>query len=756
MTSTRPDPSILSGLTQPQREAAQHTGGPLLIVAGPGSGKTRVMAHRVAYLVAEVGVPPFRILAVTFTNKAARELRERCESLLGGEVPGLQVRTFHAFCSQFLRVEGGLAGFEQGFSIYDDDDQQRLMKQILADLEVDTKRYSARAVLGAISDAKNRMLDARHYEPSVGSYFEEIVARAYGLYEQRLQEANALDFDDLLLVTNRILANNPEVLQRYQNRFEYLLVDEFQDTNPIQFSLAKLLAGGHRNICVVGDPNQSIYSWRHADPRNMLEFQKVYPDAKIVRLDQNYRSTQTIIEAASAVIANNQGRLRNSLWTENEAGAPIAVAEAYSEEDEAELVMGEVTRLVEEEGMELGRIAVMYRVNAQSRAIEVACNRHAIPYQLVGGLKFYERREIRDLVAYLRVIVNPADDIALERIINTPARGISQKTIDTIRAAARLKERSMWEAIASIGLEDDAISDTLNSRALKSVQGFADLIRYLADRSHLVGPVELIDEVLDKSGYRAFIEEDRERGEERLENLMELRGAAEEYEGPEPRARIIEFLENTALVSDLDQMPEEETRQKLTLITLHQAKGLEFDAVFMVGMEEGLLPHIRSLESEADLEEERRLCYVGMTRARRRLYMVRAFRRAFRGGRSVSMPSRFLTELPPSHTIRKSAFSSLMTQSRRENIPTPAQIRRAASAATPKSATHTEEFSAGDRVHHQKFGDGVVVSVKGNGTDAELTVAFDGQGIKRLLAGFAPIQRLSGEAKIAPAETPEG
>lgn len=742
MSSPAQARDVLAGLTDRQREAARHVDGPLLIIAGPGSGKTRVMAHRVAYLVGEAGVPPYRILAVTFTNKAARELRERCERLLGEDSSGLQVRTFHSFCAQLLRFEGGRAGLEAGFSIYDADDQRRLMRQLLDDLEVDIKKYSPGAVLGAISDAKNQMLDARHYEPSVGSYFEEIVARAFARYEQRLRDANAVDFDDLLLVAHRILDSNPDVLDYYQQRYQFLLIDEFQDTNGVQFGLAKLLAGKHRNICVVGDPNQSIYSWRHADPRNMFDFRKVYSDARVVNLDQNYRSTQTIVEAAASIIANNETRILNDLWTDNQKGAPIVVAEAYSEDEEADLVLRETQRLIEEESYDASEIAVMYRINAQSRALEVACNKHAVAYQLVGGLKFYERREIRDLIAYLRVIANPADDIALERIINVPTRGISQKTIDIARSVARGHGVSMWEAIVSLDEARFGLADRLNARAVKAVKRFGDLVKHLADRSHIVSPVELIDLTLERTGYKRLIQDDHERGEERWDNILELRGTAVAFDGPEPRERLLEFLENAALVSDVDLMTEGDDSKSMTLITLHQAKGLEYDAVFMVGMEEGLLPHSRSLDSQVELEEERRLCYVGMTRARKRLYMLRAFKRAFRGMRGVSLPSRFLAELPSSLVQGGSAYRSAGTP-RGERFRAPADVRHAATVPAPRPAVRRGSFKVGDRVRHSHFGDGMIVEAKENGGDAEVTVAFKEKGVKRLDLNYAELERVS-------------
>jgi len=730
--------TILATLTERQREAATWAEGPLLIVAGPGSGKTRVMAHRIAYLVIATGTPPHRILAVTFTNKAARELRERCERLLGAPGGGVLVRTFHSFCAQLLRVDGGSAGLEPNYSIYDDDDQERLVRRVLEEYEIDHKRFAPRAILASISDAKNRMIDAAHFHPSAGSYFEEIVSRVYRRYQELLAAANAVDFDDLLLVAHRLFENSPEVLERYQDRFIHLLIDEFQDTNALQFGLARMLAAKRRNICVVGDPNQSIYSWRHADPRNMLDFKKVYPDACVVTLDQNYRSTQTIIEAAAAVISHNKGRLPNDLWTENEKGSPIVIGEAYDEEEEARLVVQEVERLVQQEAVSRRDIAVMYRVNAQSRALEVACNRNGIPYQLVGGLKFYERREIKDVLAYLRLVTNPADDVSLERVINLPARGISDRTVTALKNAAGRQEVSMFEALTRCGDPESGLASSLNRRAVTALEEFAGLVQTLVERSFVLGPPEMIDFVLEHTGYKRHLQADEETREERWENLLELRASAEPFEGPSPHDRLGDFLQNVSLVSDVDTMDGAEG-DSITLITLHQAKGLEYDTVFMVGLEQGLLPHSRSMEDPMQLEEERRLCYVGMTRARKRLYMLRAFKRGFRGGGLPSLPSQFLDELPPSH-IRGRA-PNRRDPRRAEVVRDPLALRRAAAVPLPAPATPRETFAAGDRVKHSVFGEGVVVAAAPSHGDLELTVAFTGKGVKRLMQSFARLER---------------
>jgi len=740
VTSPASTQAILEGLTERQRPPATHADGPLLIVAGPGSGKTRVMAHRIAYLVSALNIQPHRILAVTFTNKAARELRERCERILGAPAGGLAVRTFHSFCAQLLRIDGALAGLQPNYSIYDDDDQERMVRRVLEEFEIDPKRFAPRAVLAAISDAKNQMIEARQYAAGPGSYFEEIVARVYRRYQELLLAANAVDFDDLLLVTHRLFESSPEVLEKYQARFKHLLIDEFQDTNALQFGLARMLAAGHHNICVVGDPNQSIYSWRHADPRNMLDFKRVYPNARTVTLDQNYRSTQTIIEAAAALISHNKGRLPNDLWTENDKGAPVVIGEAYDEEEEARLVVQEVERLVQDDQVPRSAMAAMYRVNAQSRALEVACNRHGIPYQLVGGLKFYERREIRDVLAYLRVVSNPADDVSLERVINVPARGISDRTVTALKNTAARHGLSMFEAIARRLDPEVGVAEAVNKRAMTALETFSATIQELVARSFDLAPTDLIDFVLDRTGYKRFIEQDEETREERWENILELRASAAPYDGADTHERLWDFLSNVSLVSDVDTM-DGNASDALTLITLHQAKGLEYDAVFMLGLEEGLLPHSRSMEDPMQLEEERRLCYVGMTRARKRLYMLRSFKRGFRGGGLPTLPSRFLDELPRSH-ISGGRAQTRHDARRAEPFRDPASLRRAAATPLPASTGPRDTYTAGERVRHSVFGEGVVVSCTASHGDFELTVAFAGNGVKRLMQSYAKLEKV--------------
>ena len=742
--------NLLFGLSERQRDAVTHIDGPLLIIAGPGSGKTRVMAHRVAYLIGVTGVPPWKILAVTFTNKAARELLERCERLVGSGSNELQVRTFHGFCSRVLRSDGENVGLKSDFTIYDPDDQARVTRRILEDIDIDPKQFPPRSVLGVISDAKNNLQSPEHLSKRTETYRDEVISRIYEAYEASLLRANAVDFDDLLLKTYTLLEGHPEMLEKYQQRFEYLLVDEFQDTNPLQFQVARLLALKSRNICVVGDPDQSIYSWRHADPSNLTDFQSTFNETKIVTLDQSYRSTQIILEAADSVIGNNDERMEKNLWTENDRGARITVAEAYNEEEEARLVLQATAELHDKHGIDRNEIAVMYRVNAQSRAFEVTCNREGIPYRLVGGVKFYDRKEVKDTLAFLRVVANPADDAAIERVINVPARGISAKSLTELRRVSLANNVPILDVILDISRvksgdeEPAAYVITLAIRALNSIAKFGDLITRLIEQSLALDTTELIDLTVERTGYGAMLREDKERGEERMENLQELRASAEQFSGSEERGQLSDFLENVALVSDVDGLQggddSDIDADAITLITLHQAKGLEYDAVFLVGLEEGMLPHSRSVEDPAQIEEERRLLYVGMTRARKRLYMFRAFQRRFHGQSGSQMASRFLLEIPESLiTIRDIRGHSRVA----DRIPDPMWTKRAASTPAPRPATRSaDEFLPGEKVRHGVFGEGVVVSSSGSGSDTQLTVAFVGEGVKRLMLSFAPIERI--------------
>ncbi|MFL5779579.1 MAG: ATP-dependent helicase [Chloroflexota bacterium] len=650
--------SIVGRLNPEQARAVTTTGGPLLILAGAGSGKTRVLAHRIAYLVGVEGVPPWRILAVTFTNRAATELRERIISLVGEPGRDVQAGTFHSLCARVLRQDGSAIGIDRRFVIYDTDDQQALMKQILREEDLPiTGEFRPSAVLGAISRAKNEMLDAAFLAENAINHRERTIARLARRYQERLVAARALDFDDLLNEGVRLFEEAPDVLRRYQERWRYLHVDEYQDTNRAQYLWVKALAARHRNLCVVGDDDQSIYSWRGADLRNILDFERDWPDATVVKLEQNYRSTQLILDAAHGVVSHNAARKDKRLWTDQAGGLPIQRFEAYNEEEEAEWVARQVEGLVGGRASALTRraddderdgrfrrrdIAVMYRMNAQSRAIEEAFLRYGIAYQLVGGTRFYSRREVKDALAYLRILRSDTDSVSFERIINVPARGLGEKTIEALRAVARGEGESTWTAIERAARGE---VEAITARARNSLADFGALVRRLRARVGILPLPELLDEVLEASGYRAMLADGSEEGEERWANLLELRSVTTRYDDLSPDDALDRLLEETALVADQDSYAGD--ADAVTLITLHAAKGLEFPVVFISGLEEGVFPHSRALDDERELEEERRLAYVGITRAKRRLYLSHAWRRATWGMGQASVPSRFLLEIPP-------------------------------------------------------------------------------------------------------------
>ena len=756
---------ILEDLNPKQREAVETIEGPLLIVAGPGSGKTRVITHRIAYLVRVCGVKPYRIVAVTFTNKAAREMRHRLASLLGPGVRDLNAGTFHSFCAMILRREGEAIRLDRSFTIYDNADQIDLIKRSMKEVDIDPKRFAPRAVQSHISGAKSQLLGLEGFALKSENYFDEIVLRVYERYEQLLAQSSAVDFDDLLFKTHFLFDNFPEVAAKYQSRYVHFMIDEFQDTNVAQYAIAKQLSHASRNICAVGDPDQSIYSWRNADIRNILSFQSDYPEAKVIALEENYRSTETILDAAGTLIASNTQRVEKDLWTRRGRGVPIVVGEGHDQQEEAQFVVKEVQTLSRSEGYALGDMAVMYRVNAQSRALEEACLRYGVPYQVIGGLKFYLRQEVKDLTAYLRLVANPHDDVSLGRVINVPTRGIGRRTMDDLTRVARDADISMFSAIDLVaqGGEQDQQSPPSASlmapRSARALNDFRDLIKGLAAEAEKLDLIELIDLVLERTGYKHFLLEDAERGEERWENIQEYRNSARDYLVLGVRDALTAFLESVSLVSDVDDF--EERADIVTLITLHQAKGLEFPVVFIVGMEEGLLPHQRSLDGgdPAELEEERRLCYVGMTRAKERLYLLRAFRRGLWGGGSEpGIPSRFLADIPQELIVApRRPVSRVMPGSRRRSA-----ARAGAAAGTglarpgsgngdfPATDAEADESHAasvdvktGDKVRHAAFGDGIVVSSVPSGEDFEVTVAFkEGHGVKRLLLSFAPLEKV--------------
>jgi DNA helicase-2/ATP-dependent DNA helicase PcrA len=720
---------ILAGLNPTQKQAVETIEGPLLIVAGPGSGKTRVITHRVAYLIKVCGINPYRIMAVTFTNKAAREMQERLEKLLGQTAGDLTLGTFHAICARILRQEGKAIGLDSRFVIYDEEDQLSLIKQSLNELDLDHKQYTPKAIQSAIKYAKSRLLTPAEYADQTSSYFEGIVQRVYERYQQSLTRNHGVDFDDLLMRTVQLFNDHPKILARYQSRYLHILVDEFQDTNITQYMLIKQLAGKHRNVCVVGDPDQSIYSWRFADLRNILSFEKDYPDAKVAFLEQNYRSTRTILDVASSIITVNSRRKPKKLWTENEAGVPVSIVQTYNEDEEAQFVINEIDKLVGENVTTAGGCAVMYRVNAQSRALEEAYVRFGIPYKLVGGTRFYQRREIKDVVAYMRLIHNPADSISLARIINVPGRGIGMKTLADLSGWAKVKDISLYEALKMVAQKT---GPGFASRAAGLLTNFLNMINELIPGSKKMKLTDLLTEVLEKTGYKEHVLNE-ENGEERWENIQELFTVARDYDDLEPVDALSAFLEKISLVADVDEL--DEKVEATTLITLHLAKGLEFPVVFIIGMEEGLLPHRRSMEDPDELEEERRLCYVGITRAQQRVYLLHTYRRNLFGGSEATLPSRFLQDIPK----QLIAGRGIWEDAEKEDEFTPVTSLYSRSAVKPLSSLKLE---VGDRVQHAMFGEGVVINLSRNRDDQEITVAFDSAGVKHLLLSLAPLEKI--------------
>jgi len=717
---------ILATLNPAQREAVEAIKGPVLILAGPGSGKTRVITHRIAYLIKSCGVSPHNIMAVTFTNKAAREMRERLEQLLGQAVEALTLGTFHAICARILRREGKAIGIDSSFVIYDEEDQLSLTKQALEELNLDPKQYAPRTLHSAISAAKSRLVGPKDYAQRVSSYFEEIVHRIYQRYQQLLSQGRAVDFDDLLMKTVQLFQDHPQILSRYQSKYVHILVDEFQDTNIVQYMLMKHLAGKYRNLCVVGDPDQSIYSWRFADLRNILSFEKDYSEAKVVLLEQNYRSTKTILEVASGIISANLQRKPKKLWTENEDGSSATVIESYNAEEEAQSVVNEIEKLVGQEQISLKDCAVMYRVNAQSRALEESFLRYGVPYRLVGGTRFYQRREVKDIIAYLRLIHNPQDNVSLVRIINVPVRGIGQRTLSQLQSWAKAHDSSLFEASKQVANEK-----ILPQRIAQALAGFDAIMTEFIAQSRELSLSSLLDKILEHTRYREYLLS-KEDGEDRWENVMELKNVASEYDEIDPEEALAALLEKVSLVSDVDEL--DEKADAVTLITLHQAKGLEFPAVFIVGLEEGILPHRRSFDDPEQMEEERRLCYVGITRAKKRLYLLRSYRRSLFGGSTANPPSRFLHDIAP-HLISPRGLW--------EESPTPVaspDFNRDSQPSPPPLGTLA--LKVGDHVRHSKFGPGIVMNCLPTRDDQELTVAFEGAGVKKLLASLAPLEKI--------------
>jgi DNA helicase-2/ATP-dependent DNA helicase PcrA len=714
--------NLLAGLNGPQREAVAYGDGPLLILAGAGSGKTRVLTHRIAYLLATGAAQPNEILAITFTNKAAGEMRDRAAFLVGRRIRAMWVMTFHAACARMLRAHADRLGYTRSFSIYDQADSRRLVKRCIDDLGFDPKRFTPAAIQSQISDAKNKLRDAEAYGQMVGSFFEQTVADVYRQYERELHRMNAMDFDDLLVQAVNVLQLFQEVQDRYASGFRYVLVDEYQDTNHAQYQWLQLLTKEHRNLMVVGDDAQSIYGFRGADIRNILEFEDDYPDAHVVKLEQNYRSTQTILDAANAVIVNNRGQKQKKLWSELGRGDPVKVRDFEDEHAEARFVTGEIERLVDE-GASRSEIAVFYRTNAQSRVLEDTLVRADIPYQVVGGTKFYERAEIKDAVAYLNVLVNPQDIGAFTRIVNAPRRGIGSTSLGRLLSFANTTGVSIWDAAS----EPERVPD-LGVPAVRALHRFMSTMHVLRERSEQNTSVaELIKEVLSETGYLEALEAERTiEAQGRIENLEELVNVAAEYdEAEEDGGGLSAFLEQVQLISDADERSDEE--HLVTLMTLHNAKGLEYGIVFIIGCEEGVFPHSRALD-EGGLEEERRLCYVGITRAQRDLYLTWAWTRAVFGTRAYGIPSRFIGEIPPELTDREEDV-------RRGVGPRPRPTSWASSEIG--SGPAPVAFSLGDDVAHPAFGEGVVTGLEPGGI---VVVRFaKDRSERKLVADLAPI-----------------
>ena len=730
---------IFDTLNDRQCEAVKHTEGPLLITAGAGSGKTKVLTCRIAHLL-ELGVAPYRILAITFTNKAAKEMKERVTNLVGAQADSIWLSTFHSFCAKLLRFEiDGFHGYTRNFTIYDSSDQLVLVKDCLKKLNLDDKQFTPRSVLGTISSAKNVLMDAKAFAAKASDFYEQKVADVYALYQEKLRENNAVDFDDLLFLAVRLLQENEEVREKYQSRFQYILVDEYQDTNHAQYALAKILAARWRNICVVGDADQSIYAWRGADIRNIIDFTRDYPDAASIKLEQNYRSTKTILHAANAVIDNNESRPKKTLWTENPTGNKIIHYQAQTEHDEADYIAGVIYNRHEISHEPYGDMAILFRTNAQSRVLEEKLMRYAIPYTMVGGTKFYDRKEIKDVLAYLRLLYNPEDSLSLTRIINVPKRNIGATTMEHVAAYAEAQGISLFEALSST----DEIPVT--KRAKASLENFAAMIFDLLNDIEGKDVLSLIETVIKQTGYGDMLDKEAEhdpQGESRKENVGEFLSVAKDYMDSNPEGNLQDFLENVALVSDVDDF--ESSDSKVTLMTLHAAKGLEFPVVFLTGLDEGLFPHSRTLMDPAQVEEERRLAYVGITRAERQLYVTNAVTRTMYGRISAYMPSRFLAEIPPQFMEdyhRKSA----MPQSRTTAVPGKQRVSiltKPVASSLPKKHAVTDTFAKGDKVRHKIWGIGTVLDVIGEGPNMQMKIQFPTKGVRQVVVKYAPLEKV--------------
>lgn len=736
--------NLLANMNEKQAQAVTCTQGPLLIMAGAGSGKTRVLTHRVAYLIEEQGVNPWNILAITFTNKAAKEMRERIDNLIGEGSQDIWVSTFHALCVRILRRDCEKIGYERAFGIASTSEQRTLMKNILTELNVDIKKFDPRAILSAISNAKNDLLDPKQYAQIAKDQFEELVAKAYVMYQERLQANQVMDFDDLIMQTIELFKQSPETLAFYQRKFKYIHVDEYQDTNEAQYVLVNMLAKENRNLCVVGDADQSIYGWRGANMENIMNFEKDYADATVVKLEQNYRSTKTILQAANDVIENNINRKDKTLWTQNQTGEKIVYYRAQNANDEAYYVVKQIQQQIQEKQRNFGDFAILYRTNAQSRMIEETFVKANIPYKLVGAHKFYERKEIMDVLAYLKLAANPKDSMSFSRVVNEPKRGIGKMSLNKLQDFANMHGLSLIEAAENVVMTD------ITKKAATQLEEFARLIRKLNSFEKTATITEMTKKILDITGYKAALEESKTlEDQSRLENLQEFLSVTQQFDQewqPEDEQSnpFVDFLADLALVSDQDSVEEEP--DEVTLMTLHAAKGLEFPVVFLMGMEEGLFPLSRAAFDENELEEERRLAYVGITRAEEELFLTNAFSRMLYGKSQSNAVSRFIGEITPellefeNNTAAQIPFSNKtkQTQTVKKTI-----YRKPAGTIEKNQGTGADkkEWNVGDKVNHKAWGIGTVVKVSGSGENMELDIAFEGQGIKRLLAAFAPITK---------------
>ncbi|PRR88559.1 MULTISPECIES: DNA helicase PcrA [unclassified Bacillus (in: firmicutes)] len=732
---------LLEGLNDAQKEAVKATDGPLLLMAGAGSGKTRVLTHRIAYLMAEKHVAPWNILAITFTNKAAREMRERVQAILGPGADDIWISTFHSMCVRILRRDIDRIGVNRNFSILDTSDQLSVIKNILKERNIDPKKFDPRSILGSISSAKNELIDAEEYAKTAGDFYDQVVSDVYTDYQKRLLKNQSLDFDDLIMMTIRLFERIPEVLEHYQRKFQYIHVDEYQDTNRAQYMLVKLLAQRFQNICVVGDSDQSIYRWRGADITNILSFEKDYPSSEVILLEQNYRSTKRILNAANTVIQNNANRKPKNLWTENDEGAKIAYYRADNEFGEGQFVAGKIHQLYQSGKRKLSDFAILYRTNAQSRVIEETLLKSNIQYNIVGGTKFYDRKEIKDILAYLRLVANPNDDISFARIVNVPKRGIGATSVDKIAAYAEMNDLSMFEALGQV----DFIG--LSARAANALDEFKQLIDQMTNMQDYLSVTELTEEILEKTGYREALKVEKTiEAQSRLENIDEFLSVTKNFEEQNEDKSLVTFLTDLALVADIDKLDEneEEDQDAVILMTLHAAKGLEFPVVFLMGMEEGVFPHSRSLMEDAEMEEERRLAYVGITRAEEELYLSSAKMRTLFGRTNMNLESRFIREIPADllDNLNEKKETKTPFGQTRERPQRRGPVSRPQTQTIQNTGGGSIGWAVGDKAAHKKWGVGTVVSVKGSGDSTELDIAFPSPtGIKRLLAAFAPIEK---------------